>query len=462
MQTWKSNVGRSRLRFACSAVGSSLPLIAIAGMISNMVQVAGICLPPVWAASESIHQQLDQIQSELEAEQPLSSRTLSRLEKILQENPDNYRAKVLLGREYEKLGLTDQATEQYRQAARDSPRDPHSMVEMITALVKAGQLEAAGEILHEAKRRYPQDAEIEYWEGNFLYTQKDMVNAEKAYNSALLKNPKIVGLNTAMAEVNYNRKKYWRAYLDASKDIALQPTFWSAYKIRGFAALELGFYHHATRDLQRAFAFNPWAENVSSAFANAAYRAADYETALEPALVNLCIKTGIDYNPLQSKRLVLDIWRRAGNKNSLPIYQSTEKKYNLSNKPSFCFAMGDVLDRLGLPSTAIVSYQAGLAKMPSFSRGLFRAGRDLEVHEHRYDQALRYYRRAFQSDDTSREIYTFMQRLESRLSHRDEDLAWQLKDFGLRLGRIFGSQPGSEDVGDAVARQIKVNGEQSK
>jgi hypothetical protein len=100
--------------------------------------------------------------------------------------------------------------------------------------------------------------------------------------------------------------------------------------------------------------------------------------------------------------------------------------------------------------------------MPSFSRGLFRAGRDLEVHEHRYDQALRYYRRAFQSDDTSREIYTFMQRLESRLSHRDEDLAWQLKDFGLRLGRIFGSQPGSEDVGDAVARQIKVNGEQSK
>ncbi|MGG2324689.1 tetratricopeptide repeat protein, partial [Salmonella enterica] len=90
-----------------------------------------------------------------------------------------------------KVGLNDQATEQFRQAIRLAPKDPHPMVELVRQLVKVGELQAAKDILDEAKKRFPNDAEVQYWDGNFLYSQKDMVNAEKAYNSALLKNPRI-------------------------------------------------------------------------------------------------------------------------------------------------------------------------------------------------------------------------------------------------------------------------------
>ncbi len=85
-------------------------------------------------------------------------------------------------------------------------------------------------------------------------------------------------------------------------------------------------------------------------------------------------------------------------------------------------------DGMNMRKLAIEQYRRGLEEEPSFGRGWFRFGQDLEIYAKDYPQALQCCQKAhvyrMQDKDTAMHMYS----LSDKLSKRDLDWSWKLKD----------------------------------
>jgi tetratricopeptide (TPR) repeat protein len=385
-------------------------------------------LNSAYALSPAQSNQLARIESAIEKEETISPELLLALESILESEPENYRAHLLLGEYYEHLSLKDQAMAQYKLAAAHAPNDTQAMINLIKLQVRSGQLQAAGVLVKEAKKRFPNDAQVDFWEGNFSF-ESDPNKAESAYLRAIHENEQIVGLPTALAEIRLKQRRYMEAYLLASVDISHDRKFWTAYKIKGFAAFGMGKFKEAVGLLSVAFDHLNGRAKSAKGLAMAALRSGQYSIGLEPALVHLALTSGLTETSFEQKQLVMNLWRHIPLEEARGILERTEGLYGLPENSSYHFAMGDVFDKLGLVSDAVQEYQRGLAIKPDFARGLFRLAYDLEVYYHRYNDALEDCRAAARLSPSDEEISQNLNRLELRLQERDTDLAWRLKDM---------------------------------
>jgi len=385
-------------------------------------------LPPSVALSNTPSNQLASIESAIEKEETISPELLSSLESILEREPENYRAHLLLGEYYEHLSLKDQAAAQYEWAAANAPNDPQAMINLIKLQVRSGRLQAAGALVKEAKKRFPKDAQVDFWEGNFSF-ESDPNKAESAYLRAIHENEQIVGLPTALAEIRLKQRRYMEAYLLASVDISHDRKFWTAYKIKGFAAFGMGKFTEAVSLLSVAFDHLNGRAKSAKGLAMAALRSGQYNIGLEPALVHLALTSSLNETSSEQKQLVINLWRHVPQDEARGILARTEGLYGLPDNSSYHFAMGDVFDKLGLVSEAVQEYQRGLAIKPDFARGLYRLARDLELYYHRYGDALEDYQAASRLSPSDEEISQSLNRLAVRLHERDGDLAWRFKDL---------------------------------
>jgi tetratricopeptide (TPR) repeat protein len=385
-------------------------------------------LSRAFALSNTQSNQLQIIESDIEKEETLSPELLSSLESILESEPENYRAHILLGEYYEHLSLKDQAAAQYKLAAASAPNDAQAMINLIKLQVRAGQLQAAGVLVKEAKKRFPKDAQVDFWEGNFSFESAPN-KAESAYLRAIHENEQIVGLPTALAEIRLKQRRYMEAYLLASVDISHDRKFWTAYKIKGFAAFGMGKFKESVSLLSVAFDHLNGRAKSAKGLAMAALRSGQYNIGLEPALVHLGLTSSLTETSFEQKQLVIDLWRHVPLYEARGILARTEALYGLPTNASYHFAMGDIFDKLGLESDAVQEYQRGLAIKPDFARGLYRLARDLELYYHRYSDALEDYQLASHLSPSDEEISQSLNRLESRLRARDGDLAWRFKDL---------------------------------
>ncbi|CAM6001763.1 unnamed protein product [Sphagnum balticum] len=384
-------------------------------------------MPLASALSKSQTNLLASIESMFEKEETISPELLSGLVTILESEPNNYRAHLLLGEYYEHLTLTDQAIEQYKLAAANAPNDPQALINLIKLQVRGGQLKAAGALVKEAKKRFPKDAQVNFWEGNFSF-ESDPNKAERDYLRAIHDNEQIVGLPTALAEIRLKQHRYMEAYLLASVDISHDKKFWTAYKIKGFAAFGMGNFREAVSLLSVAFDHFSGRSNSAKGLAMAALRSGRCDIGLEPALVNLGLTSSLTETSLEQKQLVIDLWRQVPLDEAREILARTEGLYGLPSNSSYHFAMGAVFDQLGLVPDAVLEYQRGLSVKPNYARGLYRLGRDLQIYYHRYTDALADYRLASRLAPSDGEISRSLDRLQIRLLGRGADLAWRLKD----------------------------------
>lgn len=379
--------------------------------------------------SNNSHPVLQRIEMELEKNE-VSDQSFHDLERIIEKEPANYRAHLILGRCYDKLGLVELAHDEYQLAAKHGPNDPKAFVELLKSHLQSGDMQSAMSLLSAASRRFPNDPEIMFWMGNYLYARNRVREAEFAYRMALGHKKKIPGLYSQLAEIRLRMRQFSEAEHLADSELALDKNARDAYRIKGFSLLGRGRYSEAAKPLELAFRYEPNKEGIAQTYAWCLYWTGQYEKALEPALIDLALSADPSSNNIEQKKLLIRILK------SVPPDQAQKEIERLveyldkrSKNAAFHFALGDVLDTIGRPQDAIKQYKLGLKIDPKHGRGLYRLGKDLELYTHDYMQALTCYKKAYalRPDDT--EIEARLRRLEDRLAIRQNDWAWQMKDW---------------------------------
>ena len=228
-------------------------------------------------------------------------------------------------------------------------------------------------------------------------------------------------------------------------DLKNDPKNAAANMVKSEALLALGRGDEAIAAMQLAYRSNPCDADAAARAADRLMRAGRNDEALEPALLSIVCDTGKESRLNASKRLVARIIKGMPADRALETVNSTGEQ--LGNSPYalfYRFAMGDVYDRLGRPYTAVEQYGAGFDLTERFavldgrmlSRGMFRLGLDMELCFRNYQEALALYKKASELDPRDEQIKKAYERLKSRLENRNNDIAWQLKDF---LWRVWSS-----------------------
>jgi tetratricopeptide (TPR) repeat protein len=372
---------------------------------------------------------------------PITDGMVATIQSALEKQPKDASAHLALAICYERLGLPDQAGGEYQRAIYLGPDDPQAAIHQIKFLIRGGQSKIAMNLLEAAHSRFPDDPELLFWYGAHLAASNRTQEAEAIYKVALARDAKILGLASAMAQAKLDQGRYGDAIILADQDLKLDSKFYLAKKIKGIALASLGQYDRATEPLSEAYAQDPFREGVAHLYALTCIWSGDYKKALEPGLVFLAESSFVDSNFLLSSRntdakiLALTIIRK------LPPQIVAERCDQVGNiidakthNAGFRLSLGDVLDSAHLPEQALEQYHAALAISPNAARGIFREGRDLEMYQHEYTQALECYKKAHELRPNDPEIALYYARLRDRIHLRPTDLAWNLKDWlsGLR------------------------------
>lgn len=377
---------------------------------------------------------LDRIEEQV-AKENVSDAAYGDLEKILEKEPTNYRAHLLLGNCYELLGLREQATQEYELATKYGPNSPTAVVELIKMQIRSGKVQSAMALLESATRKFPNDPDIMFWVGNYLFTQKRWNEAENAYLMALDKNKKILGLSSALGEIRLAQGHYGRAFVLAEDDLAIKKDFPLAHRVRGIALANTGRYQRAVPSLKVAFKYNPLADNVALLYAKSCIWSGLFSEALEPALLNLALNSSLETAALPEKELVITTVRKLPDKEVSEVTARVTKRLGMHNSAAFHFALGDAFDTAGRWQLATEQFRQGLVLDPSFGRGWYRLGKELELHTKNYDEALSYYQKASALEPSDAQISYHVNRLHDRLSSRPGDWAWKLKDLIRKPGQ---------------------------
>lgn len=390
--------------------------------ISNSAMAAAL------PTSDSVRQIIENI--EQKSDFIVTDRVVADLEHSLEVNPNDSSAHLALGLCYDKLGMMDLATREYQKAADQAPDDPRALMELVKSQVRHGQTKPAMTILKSAYERFPNDPETMFWYANYLRTTDKSNEAEALYKKALTTNKNVLGLGSAVAELRMQQGRYGDAVVMANKDLALDKNFGLANELKGAALLRMQQYAAAVEPLRIAYEQAPTKRELAAQYSYASYWTGAYRNALEPALINLAMKSSLTTNSQSAKEAV----RRVMSK--LPASFCIEKISSVSpivdkemRNAAFHFSLGDVLDSLGMYEPAIEQYSAGLMIAPNFARGIFRLGKDLELHRHEYEEALVCYKKAHALAPDDQEIEAHLNRLNARYPRRSGDFAWQLKDW---------------------------------
>lgn len=152
---------------------------------------------------------------------------MQKLQKALEQNPDNADAYMGLGLLYDTIGDTERADHNYRIALRKAPDNPQIQNNYAVFLCQHGQLQKSEKYFIEAARNplYP-TPEAAYTNAGVCANRiPDVAAAEQYFRKALDINPNFPDALYQMARLSYAQKKYLqaRAFLERFDLVTPQP-----------------------------------------------------------------------------------------------------------------------------------------------------------------------------------------------------------------------------------------------
>ncbi len=379
------------------------------------------------AAQEGSAAQLDAIEKKIEKDQ-FGDEMYAQLDSIITKEPTNFRAHLYLGNCYAKLGLPDQAIEEFKLATKHGPNEPKAYVELVKQQIKLGQIPAAMELLDEAGRKFPNDPEVQFWIGNSLLKKGRFPEAEVAYKLAIAKKQKILGLTSSLAELKLMQGDFPNAKILAKQDLEIDPNFAMANRIYGLALASTGHFEASIPYLDKAYIVTPFKEGLADNLAACAAWAGQWKVALEPAIIAVGASANLDENNPKQKARLYEVFRHVGHEDIEQAIKSASIKAGKHPPAAFFFAVGDVLDNMNMRKLAMEQYKRGLEEAPAYGRAWFRLGKDLEIYAKDYPLALQCYEKAHAFRMEDKEIAMAMYSLSDKLSRRNLDWSWKLKD----------------------------------
>jgi tetratricopeptide (TPR) repeat protein len=396
-------------------------------MLALSITLAGGLLPA--AATDSRMDEIRKVLQEKTGQAP-DEETLKLIEQSLENDPHNASAHLTLALCYDRMGLPDLAAQEYLHSVESEPNDAKALLEIIRGELKDGHTYTAMKLLQATSKKFANDADVLFWKANYLVSMQHSTEAAKMLANVLSKKTNVLGVASALAELELDHRRYGDALNLANRELENDANYWLAYSIKGMALAGLQKYDQAIPPLQRAFTERPFKSKAAITYAQCASWMGDYKTALDPALVYVALESSWRSNNLQQKELLVHILRRLPQDFVAERLAYWGPKFdNILNNAAFHFLMGDVLDSVDMHAVAIDEYKAGLKMQPNFARAIFHLGKDLELDKRQYKAALDCYERAHTLAPDDKEMTVYWTRLQGRLPVQQSDMAWQLRDW---------------------------------
>jgi tetratricopeptide (TPR) repeat protein len=380
---------------------------------------------------------------------PLSDSALALLEKALTETPGDPQAHLLLARYYERMSMTGSAIEEYKKTVA-CLADAQAVAALAIQQLKIGNVWYAGRVLDAGIKRFPENVDLLALCADSLAARGRVSEAMALYQTVLQRQPMRLGVRSVLAQMLLASGNYQEAAKLADWDLKREPQSTVALSVLGDAYVRLNQYEKAVPLIQLAFVRSPLQPGVAHEYAFLLYWKGDYQAALSPALIYICLhpeecqQPGSVWpvNPTYAaglKSLNVTQWKGPGSAWIVNLLRKVRPDYltktiaNVSSlmhaNATFHFALGELLDQANLRHLAIQQYGEGLATVPYDAQALFRLGKDLELDDKNYAKALSLYQEAHAKAPYNLEITEYLSRFESRLKLRRTDLGWRLRDW---------------------------------
>ncbi|MGH8373267.1 MAG: type IV pilus biogenesis/stability protein PilW [Gammaproteobacteria bacterium] len=152
---------------------------------------------------------------------------MQKLQKALEQNPDNANAYLGLGLLYDSIGDTGKAQSSYEKALDKAPDDPDVQNNYAVFLCQHGQQKKSEKyFLAAARNALYATPDAAYTNAGVCASQiPDMKTAEQYFRKALDINPIFPGALYQMAQLSYQQKKYLqaRAFIERFNSASKQP-----------------------------------------------------------------------------------------------------------------------------------------------------------------------------------------------------------------------------------------------
>ncbi|HMY56017.1 MAG TPA: tetratricopeptide repeat protein [Candidatus Obscuribacter sp.] len=412
----------------------SLRGISFAQHIALIIALsASLSTVPGASAQEFSSDLLDKYQEKVEKRE-LTDQELSRLAELAQAYKDNARVHLVYGLALDLVGLNDQALEQFKLSDKLGPKDSQAVVGIIHHLLSRGDKAAAKAMLDQAMERFPNDANVLYVLGRTLLDDKHGQEAESVLWRAYGLPNRPVGVAVSLAELIMPYKPEL-AVQYAQEDLKRQPDNRLGLAVLTEAYFNLGEYRKALAPAARIFALDPFYRNCADLYARSLYWNGQYRQGLMPALYCLARQATYMGGNMPASEVIAQISQRVSSRDLSQALEEFYQKTIGSGKDivrtPFYYYLAQALSRAGHHEQALAQIDRFLAADPRCVDAILFKGRLQETKLGDYQGALASYRLAHALLPYNPVCDQALVRLEERMSVRESDLAWLIRD-GLR------------------------------
>jgi tetratricopeptide (TPR) repeat protein len=277
--------------------------------------------------------------------------------KVLKAAPNDPRALLILASAQRRQGRPSEARKGLEALARAFPRAAHTQFELGAALAALKETRLAVEALQRAVAANSDLAEAWRLLGDLLFSEGDVVGAERAYaghQQANLSDPRLKAIcNDLFTGRSEEAERALRAFLVSS------PNHAEGLRLLGELCARQGRYGDAEVLLEHALARDPTADGVRFSYAAALFRQQKVVQAL-PLVEDLLTRAPDDpaYRNLHAACLGLV----GDNDQVVKIYETLSSEY--SKQPGIWLNFGHALRTVGRREEAVAAYRACLALSP--------------------------------------------------------------------------------------------------
>lgn len=380
-----------------------------------------------WLAQVS-NDLIKKAQAEIQASK-LTEKTLMQLQEAVQKNERDADAHLYLGLMLERMGLKDEAYAQYALAVKYGPQSPDSLVALVKKEIKQGHIPSAIQMLRSGLDKFPNNPEMLLIVGDYLIQNKQMDEARTVLETAFKVKPDIFGLPTSLAQIYLNGHQT-RSVKLATMDLAKDPKFDRALRVRGVAYMMLGDYKKALLDLKPVFDNAPNVPGIAEGLFDSYISVRNYKEALRPGIFMIAFTALPDVGNARLQDKVVRLLEKLPRDYVQTQVAAIEKEIDeRSAMAAFHLQLGQIYDKVGYYKMAMTQYERAIELDPKYVQAYYQLGLDYESKTNDWRKALGCYQTAHFLRSWDGKIYLSYLRLLDRINNRNNDLAQKTKSL---------------------------------
>lgn len=409
---------------------------------------AGLALAMLFVVSQAACAQTDLSPTAIEKrikESTANESDLAELTRMVQAQPGNVQANYVLAQYFELKGFEQLALDALERAIKSDPNFGLAHYRRCQIYLRMNDQAEALKDADACAKLLVKDGEKLFQLGLAFDRVGQHERAKQFFALSAKAGRKGEGFGANLAQIRMAHKKYDEALEAVEWDLKTNPDDSRALIVKAEVLSKMGRSEESVQCYLTAARTAPCEQLAAQTATHQLLALKRDKEALETALLDLLCMKQQDKDMEASKQIVLELLQRIPDKQSESIVLSTSTQVDKSWRCRFFrLALGDIFDRIGRPTRAMAQYQLGLHNCPAqisdtltHARGLYRLGRDYEIHFRNYREALDLYRRASALAPQDAEITKNYVRLSRKMKNRKNDLGWKIKDAWYSFWQAF-------------------------